>query len=170
MKRLISILIPVVLSLLVACGNDDTAENEGGEVEEVSEDIAEETPDEEESAEEDSAHDPNDLAMKPEILLEILRDSFGDDYVVEYIEDDNAFMFEPTDNEFSTLVDGILSGDSDEYITAWDSIKNGLLAQSEFISAMEEHEYAFAILNPENVDNFLLLIVDDEVRYDFADE
>lgn len=158
MKRLISILIPVVLSLLVACGNDDTAENEGGEVEDV-EDSVEETEVEEESVNSDE--------QEVEQIVGMIFELHGDDFDVTYDEEEDAVLLTPSSGD---IIDRIGYGKEDRdgiNVAEWVNVRDILLMQSEMATAAEGRSYTIIVREG---DEDILVIEDDEIQYDFATE
>src|SRR5690625_3868947 len=100
-------------------------------------------------------------------ILEILSESF-EDFDVRYEEEDNAFIFDPTNPEYVNLVAGIIDGEYDKDV--WEKFPETLLKMSEDFNEMTGRDYAFAISNPADKSSLLLIIMFDEIVYDFADD
>lgn len=164
MKNTAFLLALILALFLGACDDSPAVENKVGaeEASQVEErDVSDEETEEEEEEE--------DITMTPEVLLDILQESFGDDYDVTYDETDNAMMFMPTNDAFITMLDGLDIGDDPAYEDAWESITQGMVMQSEMANSVEDLDYMFVISNPVNEDNVLLVIANDEIVYDFSE-
>src|SRR5699024_9730777 len=136
----------------------------------IDEDINEE--DNGNSVENDSEEGSQGNVPSTEEILEVL-DGALEDFDVKYIEEDNAFVFESTNDIFTELTGGIITGDRDEEL--WEAFPETILTLSEAITdgmenAGKENDYTFAIRNPVDEDVYLLIIRDDKIVYDFIDD
>src|SRR5699024_6572857 len=119
----------------------------------------------EDGTNDDKTADEDDVGTDE--ILEILSESF-EDFDVRYEEEDNAFIFDPTNPEYVNLVAGIIDGEYDKDV--WEKFPETLLKMSEDFNEMTGRDYAFAISNPADKSSLLLIIMFDEIVYDFADD
>lgn len=119
----------------------------------------------EDDTNDDKTADEDDVGTDE--ILEILSESF-EDFDVRYEEEDNAFIFDPTNPEYVNLVAGIIDGEYDKDV--WEIFPETLLKMSEDFNEMTGRDYAFAISNPADKSLLLLIIMFDEIVYDFADD
>lgn len=119
----------------------------------------------EDDTNDDKTADEDDVGTDE--ILEILSESF-EDFDVRYEEEDNAFIFDPTNPEYVNLVAGIIDGEYDKDV--WEKFPETLLKMSEDFNEMTGRDYAFAISNPADKSSLLLIIMFDEIVYDFIDD
>src|SRR5690625_506866 len=100
-------------------------------------------------------------------ILEILSESF-EDFDVRYEEEDNAFIFDPTNPEYVNLVAGKIDGGYDKDV--WEKFPETLLKKSEDFYKKTGRDYAFALSNPADKSTLLHIAISDEIVYDFADD
>lgn len=172
MKKL-TVFIATLALLLVACSSDSNNDQHDNNddvnvAENASDNYVNNNSEVKTGSFPSNAHDDEENGLSPNEILEILDNSFID-FDVEYNGEDKAFIFDSTDEAFTKLVVGLTNGDyGDE---KWEVYPENLIEISQMVTMGEnEHDYTFVIRNPANSDSLILIIMDDEVMYDFTDD
>ena len=143
---------------------EETAEVE--EVEEIEE--VEEEPEEIEEIEETAEEIEFSREDKLSLSLMIMQSDFEEIANVEYDAEQDAMVIIPTEQGFSDELLYMMTGLMDR--ASWDSMVENFQYLSETMTEVVDADLKFAIANPENTDNMILVVQDGVVMYNVADE
>jgi hypothetical protein len=100
--------------------------------------------------------------------LAMIKESFGEVGDIGFIKEEKAFTITPTDPNFIVGVMSALEGDK-ESLDAWNGMVEGFVSLSDSLSKSLSG-YSISIVNPDNTDNFILMIKDGIVVYDAVND
>ena len=139
---------------------------ETAEVEEVEE--IEEEPEEIEEIEETAEEIEFSREDKLSLAVMIMQSDFEEIANVEYDAEQDAIVIIPTEQGFSDELLYMMTGLMDR--ASWDSMVENFQYLSETMTELVDADLKFAIANPENTDNMILVVQDGVVMYNVADE
>ena len=153
---------------------DEVKAEETEEVEEVEEEI-EEVEEEIEEVEEDLEQEIEDEGIEAfdrsdrvYLALTIMQSDFEEIADVEYDAEQDAVVIIPTEQGFSDELLFMMTGLMDR--ASWDNMVENFQYLSETMTELVDADLKFAIANPENTDNMILVVQDGVVMYNVADE
>lgn len=118
-----------------------------------------------EKANEDAKNEASGDALVEE-GLRILRENMGRIAKISYKNDTSTFIVTPTEEGFKSDLLGVSQG---KYLSEWDSVVDGMVRLSYSMKSVLPGK-SIALMNPFNEGNFLLLVKDGMIMYDFIEE